>query len=279
MNFNENDLISLYLSELELVEECSSKQKIQLYCHKQLGKVLIINDEIQHIENYQVFYHELLVHLPIAFIPIVKDVLIIGGGSLFAAHEVLKYPTIKSVTLCDYDHNVLDIMERHYQHAKEVRTDIRFKYIEQDALDFFNSNSNKYDLVINDCFNIIKESCDKKIPLYEQISNLCNKNGACVDIIYRHIFDTEITKKSLEVLNDQYHLALSLVSVPEYPGVLHLETIWGKNPNIFQNAKSTINQCQLKMIQSNNLQFEYYNPSFIPFYMYLPPYIRKKFNL
>ncbi len=278
MNFNENDLISLYLSELKLIDEYSSKQSVKLFAHKQLGKVLIINDEIQHIECFQTLYHELLVHLPCSFIPVVKNVLIIGGGSLFAASEVLKYNTIETVTLCDHDRNVLDIMERHYDHAQKVLCDHRFKYIEQDAFDFLNSSKNKYDLIINDCFNIIKESNDKKMPLYKRLFDLCSDCGVCVDIIYRHIFDAETTKQSLEALRSKYNFVLSLVCVPEYPGVLHLETIWGKNKYLNQDAKKSINRYQIEAMKLGE-QFDYYNPLFIPFYLYLPPYIKKRFSL
>lgn len=277
MEFHENDLISTYLSELTIIEDIVGKQKIQLYLHKQLGKVLIINDEIQHIESYQAIYHELLIHLPIAFIPTVKNVLILGGGSLFAANEVLKYPTIESVILCDYDHQVLDLMGRYYSHAGRVLNNPKFHYVEQDAFDYLIKSNIKYDLIVNDCFNIIKESHDRALRLYDILTNMCSNNGICVDIIYRHIFDKCIINESLKELKAQKNLALSMVFVPEYPGVLHLETIWGKNENIDQNLKQPINYIQLQK-QSNEL-FEFYNPKCFPFYMYLPPYLKKAFNL
>ena len=96
-----------------------------------LGLILTINNEIQHIERYQCLYHELLVHLPVSFCAEPKTALIIGGGSLFAAHEILKYPSIKKVVLCDHDHSVLDLMEKYYSHAKMVKKDLRFHFIEQ----------------------------------------------------------------------------------------------------------------------------------------------------
>ncbi len=134
MYFFENESVSLYLQDMEILESFQSdKQQIILYLHKNLGKILVINGEIQHIEFYQQFYHEQLVHLPIAFIPQVKTALIIGGGSLFAAYEILKYPTIEKIVLCDYDHTVLDLMERYYSHVKDVISNPKFHYIEQDA--------------------------------------------------------------------------------------------------------------------------------------------------
>ena len=100
MDFYEREPVSLYLDNLTVIEEIQSPhQYIQLMNHPWLGKVLIINGEIQHIEKYQTLYHEMLIHLPAAFVPEVSSVLILGGGSLFAAHEVLKYPSIKKVIL------------------------------------------------------------------------------------------------------------------------------------------------------------------------------------
>lgn len=56
MNFYEKENISLYLDDLALLEHVSSsKQLIEIYHHPLLGLVLVINGEIQHIENINVF--------------------------------------------------------------------------------------------------------------------------------------------------------------------------------------------------------------------------------
>lgn len=278
MEFHENDLISLYLQDLTIIEEYHSEhQNIELLKHPLLGKVLIINGEIQHIECYQIFYHEMLIHLPVAYIPHLETVLIIGGGSLFAAYEVLKYKSVKKVILCDYDHNVLDIMYRHYDHAQIVINDPRFRYIEKEGSRFILNEANLYDLIVNDCFNLAGLSEHKKISYYEILSKMNTSQGVCVDIIYRHIFDKKTTCDTLYYLSNQKHIALSLVAVPEYPGILHLETIWGKSPNINQALKYPLNDIQKDI--PNNMEFNFYNPGNLAFYLYLPPYIKAMFNL
>ena len=86
MDFYEKEPVSLYLSDLEILEKLSTKQQQIILCkHPFLGIVLIINGEVQHIEKYQCPYHELLVHLPASFIQNPRKALIIGAGSLFAA--------------------------------------------------------------------------------------------------------------------------------------------------------------------------------------------------
>jgi len=272
MEFHEDINVSLYLSDLSPICDFESiRQRIALYEHPLLGKVLILNGEIHHIENYQHLYHEPLVHLPLAFIEEPKNCLIIGGGSLFAAFEVLKYPTIEKVVLCDFDHTVLDLMINTYEHAQKVKTDSRFHYVEEDALLFIDSITDKFDLVINDCFNLAEISTS--VSMYDKLSSLCTSHGVCADVIYRHIFDKVTSQKSLQLLNAKTNLALSLTVIPEYPGILHILTIWGKNPNISQSQTKTINLFQLD--ESNKHNFKVFVPDHIPYYLYLPPYIKE----
>jgi len=274
MDFHENELVSLHLSELQELESMQTdKQFIQLYLHPILGKILIIDGEIQHIENYQCIYHEMLVHLPMSFIPTPKNALILGGGSLFAAYEMLKYSTITKVDLCDYDPCVLSLMKKHYSHANSVLYDNRFNYININAKEFLETTASKYDLIVNDCFNIIKETTKSGVALSDLLFETLTENGVCSDIIYRHIFDKDTTIATLKKMKTYSNVCFALVTVPEYPGVLHLETLWGKNQYVNQNARANYN-----LEQSNMGMLQYYNPSILPYYLYLPQYIKSLFT-
>lgn len=276
MDFHEEEAVSLYLNNLELIEEINSrKQHIKLFRHPFLGIVLVINGEIQHIEKYQCPYHEMLVHLPMSFIKNPQSALIIGGGSLFAAYEILKYPSIKIVTLCDYDENVLKLMEKYYSHAKNVRADLRFNYVECEGLKFIEQCHNKYDLIINDCFNLLNISIIERFPIYLRLKELLTPSGLCSDIIYRHIFDGQITYNSIHEIKKYSNLILSLVTIPEYPGILHIETIWGNNKNLSQICKTPTNEYQCKIITGEKNPFEFFSPANLAFYLYVPPYIKK----
>lgn len=281
MDYYEDEPVSLYLKDLTLiVEHKSPRQVIKLFKHPLLGKILVINGEIQHVEKYQALYHEPLVHLPAAFLPNIRSALIIGGGSLFAASEILKYPSLESVTLCDYDHIVLDLMKEHYSHARDVVRDGRFHYIEEDARNYINREHKKFDLIINDCFNLVSESKAYNTSFYRLLTNMCTDFGVCADIIYRHIFDKSVTINTLSYLGAEKKLALSLVVVPEYPGILHIETIWGNSPYITQRLSEPVNPFQRDIVAGHiKSPFIYYSPAHIPFYLYLPPYIKCMFNL
>lgn len=280
MNFHEqNQSISIHLENLKIISEIFSEhQKITLFEHEWLGKILVINDEIQHIENYQEFYHEQLVHLPISLIPKVEDVLIIGGGSLFAAYEILKYPTVKKLVLCDYDHMVLNLMKKHYAHANKVLNDPRFYYIEQDAHDFISNEQSKYDLIINDCFNLSMESQKHGVSYYKLLSDLTKNGGVCSDVIYRHIFDKKTNKDSLDLLKQEQGFKISLINIPEYPGIFHLQTIWG-DKELRKDITIPKNQVQLDFMHNKKeISFNLYLPNFLEFYFFIPPYIKNLFN-
>lgn len=281
MRFYENESVSLYLNNLTTISSYQSlKQDVKLFSHPWLGKILIINGEIQHIEKYQTLYHEVLVHLPASFVPEIRNILILGGGSLFVAYEVFKYPTVEHVTLCDYDHSILDLMAENYSHAKIVLQDPRFHYIESEGKSFIKELNTQYDLIINDCFNLADISNKENMSYFSLLSNLCSSNGVCADIIYRHIFDHQVTIDTLSYLKNESKLAMSLVTVPEYPGILHIETIWGKSSYISQEAKNTANLFQREIIKGNiSSPYNFYSPAKLGFYLYLPPYIKEKFNL
>lgn len=270
MEFYEKESVSLYLSELDLIEETRSKfHHILLYNHTKLGKVLIIDDEIMHVEKFECFYHEPLVHLPFAIAPNIETVLILGGGSLFAAREVLKYESVKTLVLCDHDKDVLNLMGKHYQHTYNVISDERFKYVENDALNFLHNNTTKFDLIINDCFDLSKTYIDKE-NLYEVLDNHIATNGLCSDMIYNDLFDKTTMTKSLKHLRDKASTFYSLMCIPEYPGILHLHTIWSKNRIEFNHVNS--NSTQLEMFKNN--KFEMFNPNYLNYYFYIPKFVR-----
>src|SRR3954465_13981710 len=113
--FLEKEDASIRLRGLKLVEQrISPLQEVRLFQHNDLGHVLVIDDELQHVEAWQSLYHEPLVHLPASFIPRLSNALVLGGGDLFTARELLKYKSVLSVTLVEHDSNVLDLMRAHY---------------------------------------------------------------------------------------------------------------------------------------------------------------------
>lgn len=268
--FHEQEPVSLYLGDLEVLELVSNElQEIRICKHPQLGKVLIINNEIQHVELWIPYYHESIVHIPMMFIKSPKTVLILGGGDLYAAYEVLKYSSIERVVLCDYDADVINLTRKYYEHAQTVLSDPRFEVVIMDARDYIKTCTSDFDLIIDDCFNLVGDLVSEDI--FSQLKSLLSPLGICSSLVYRHIFDRETNQKTWKRLIQKEKTVLSLVAVPEYPGILHLLTIWGNSRYLSQNLHKSVN------LEHNSVstKCQLFNSEFCHFYLYLPNYIRR----
>lgn len=273
--FAEASDLAIGLENVVILEACRSpRQRMQVLRHPKLGRALVLDDVLQHVEAWQALYHEPLVHLGAAFVREVSSVLILGGGSLFAAAEALRYPSVQQCLLVDHDREVLDLMARHYPHAAGVLNDQRFRHVDADVLDFLENNRERFDLVINDALDLLGGG----VPQFELLSAHLKAGGACSDLIYRHLLDGDHLAATRAGLADSRGAALSLVVVPEYPGVLHGLTVWG-DASIDQGLKMPRNEVQQNWSRSIAPPgLEFYDPRHLAFHLYLPPFLRRAWH-
>lgn len=277
MEIYEKEPVSLYLANMvQLENEESNVQSIQIYQHPELGKVLVINGEIQNVEKWAPLYHEAIVHIPMMFLEEPRSVLILGGGDLYAAEIALQYPSVEQVTLCDYDPEIIRLTAKHYVHAQSVIDNPKVTICYQDAKEYIKDCQKKYDLIIDDCFNLIKDFSPQD-DVFTQLANLLTPGvGVCSSLMYRHIFDQFTIEETSKNLLSRFNTVLSLVTVPEYPGILHLLTMWGRSIHLSQDLPISKNRYHIDMIQSGNrLIGQIFDPKFCKYYLYLPNYIKK----
>ena len=275
MEIYEREHISLYLSNMRLLEECKSElQIVQIYQHPELGKVLIIDDEIQNAEKWAPFYHEAITHIPMMFIEQPQTALILGGGDLYAADILLRYPGIKRIVICDHDANVIQLTQKHYPHADKVINNSCIQFNFMDAKQYIQDCNEQYDLIIDDCFNLV-ETFNENDNIFDKLKGLLTRDGVCCSLLYRHIFDQYVMQTTKKRLFEKNKTVLSLITVPEYPGILHLLAIWGKSKYLSQDMRQSVNQWHKKCIAENIMCGELFSPKYCNFYLYLPPYIKK----
>jgi len=277
--FAEDIDLGISLRNVELVESLRTPHhQWDLLRHQTLGFALVMDGELQHVEAWQALYHEPLVHVPAAFVPTIQRALVLGGGSLFAAAEVLRYPTVEECILVDHDAGVLELMARHYEHASAVLNDRRFRHDAGDALGFVSRSEPKFDLIINDATDIVVTHEGSEVGVLKALSEILAHDGVCADVIYRHMLDEAYIARTLEALKQRSPYALSLVFVPEYPGILHLLSIWGSH-RLDQRVKKPINRVQRAWAAGQRPHLQFYNPNFLHFYLHLPPYVRARLSL
>lgn len=280
MDIFEHESVSLYLSGMDLLETINSEvQSIQIYQHHMLGKVLVINDEIHNVERWAPLYHEAIVHTPMMFIEQPKSVLILGGGDLYAAELALCYPSVEKVILCDYDPEVIRLTEKYYPHAKGVLSDKRLTIVYQDAKKYLSACDKQFDLIVDDCFNLIGDFSPSDHIFQALYDLLTPCIGVCSSLVYRHVFDHCTLSQTKEHLFEHFKTILSLVTVPEYPGILHLLTMWGKSTHLSQNLTKSKNKWHQKMLNCNQPCGQLFDPKYCKYYLYLPSYIKKVISI
>jgi spermidine synthase len=255
--------------------------RITLFRHPELGKVFVLNGEIQHVEAWAPLYHEPLVHLPASFVKEVKEVMIFGGGTLYAASEVLKYKSVERVVVFDHDHQVPEIAAEYYNHARACFNDSRFTLIHEDAYSSVERFRNRFDLIINDSTDLISAKSQayrrrSRSNLFLVMTKALKPTGVCADVIYRHLFERQRILHTIRSLQRSTRFALSLVFLPEYHGILHVLSIWGgRASSVTQTLLRTKNKEQSDWVRNPaKSPCVYYDPRFLQYYLYLPPYLK-----
>jgi len=256
-----------------LHSETTPHNEIILASSRSLGKILIMNNEVQHVEAWEFLYHEPFVHLPIAFLREPKKCLIIGGGSLNALREVLKYKSFESIELAEIDRRVVEIMLKANPHLSRLVEDSRVAIRNTNAYRYLTECGDRFDLILNDGLDLTKSWITKSLVriMNDHLSPL----GICSDVVYRHLFERSTTRRMLSQLKGIRKFAFSLLFIPEFPGTLHLLVIWGRNRLISQGLVKPVNLEQLAWIRRKKAPCRYYDPRNLGYFLHLPTYLKK----
>ena len=117
------------------------------------GHRLYLNGNLQFAERDEYRYHEALVHPAMAAHGAPKRVAVLGGGDGMAVREILKYPSVESVTLVELDPAMTDLfahnetLEKLNNHAL---ADPRVKVINTDAFQWLQEGQDFFDVIVVD---------------------------------------------------------------------------------------------------------------------------------
>ncbi len=117
------------------------------------GFQLFLNGHLQFSSADEYRYHEALVHPPMTLAGAPRRVLVLGGGDGLALREILRYPSVESVTLVDLDPAMTNLSQAFSPLAdlnKHSFSDPRVHVINQDAMIWLEEPSGPYDAAIVD---------------------------------------------------------------------------------------------------------------------------------
>ena len=126
-------------------------QSVEVHDTVPFGKLFRLDGHFMTSERDEFYYHENLVHIAALAHPGPERALIVGGGDGGSAEELLKHPSMQSVTIAEIDETVVDIARRHLQQVhRGAFDDPRVTLRIGDGFGFVQETSERFDLIVLD---------------------------------------------------------------------------------------------------------------------------------
>lgn len=114
---------------------------------------LFLNGNLQFSSRDEYRYHEALVHPVLSRVADLRDVLVLGGGDGLAVREILKYPSVRSVTLVDLDPAMTQLFSKSAMLLALNKGSLRspkVRVVTADAFNWLRANRRGFDAVLVD---------------------------------------------------------------------------------------------------------------------------------
>ncbi|AHF08963.1 MULTISPECIES: polyamine aminopropyltransferase [Dehalobacter] len=128
----------------------SEYQRIDVFKSKEFGTFLTLDGLMMVTEKDEFIYHDMIVHVPMATNPGIKNVMVIGAGDGGTVRELTRYNGIENIDMVEIDKMVVDVCREYLPQTASKLDDPRVHLYFEDGLRFVRSKENTYDLVIVD---------------------------------------------------------------------------------------------------------------------------------
>lgn len=128
----------------------SKIQKIDIFDSVAFGRVLAIDGQLMHTEKDEFIYHEMMVHIPMAVNPNIKDVLVVGVGNGGIAGELIKYPSIETIKIIETDETLVSAVKKFLPKTSAALSDPRVSIEICDDMKYTRRVHDQFDLIIVD---------------------------------------------------------------------------------------------------------------------------------
>jgi spermidine synthase len=218
-------------------------QTVEVHDTVPFGTLFRLDGHFMTSEKDEFFYHENLVHTTAMAHPSPEKALIIGGGDGGSAEELLKYPTMKSVTLVEIDVAVIDIARKYFSGVHHgALADGRLTLKVEDGLAYVRSSPETYDLIVLD----LTDPGGPSEPLYtvdfyRACAKRLNASGAMTLHIASPVAHPDRIRAGIANLRAAFAVVVPyLVNVPLYGG------LW-----MMASASATLNPSYLTPLEAD----------------------------
>jgi spermidine synthase len=198
-----------------VISETTPYQRI-VVTNGKAGHRLFLNGNLQFAERDEYRYHEALVHPVMAAHGAPQRVAVLGGGDGMAVREILKYPSVQSVTLVELDPEMTRLFATQpaltrLNHAS--LTSSKLKVVNTDAFQWLDSSTDTFDVIVVDFPDPTNFSIGKLYTnsFYALLEKRLSASGYAViqttsPLVARHSFWTVVTTiESVGLSATPYH--------------------------------------------------------------------------
>lgn len=128
----------------------SDFQRIDVFDSDEFGLFMTLDGLMMVTEKDEFIYHDMIIHVPMAVNPDIKNVLVIGAGDGGSVRELTRYSSIERIDMVEIDKKVVDVCREYLPSLTCSLDDERVHIYYEDGLKFARSKTGVYDLVIVD---------------------------------------------------------------------------------------------------------------------------------
>ncbi|HAC64437.1 MAG TPA: spermidine synthase [Cyanothece sp. UBA12306] len=167
-----------------IMSQTTAYQKMRIIETQCYGKCLILDDNIQSSTKDEFIYHESLVQPAMIHHGSPRKVLILGGAEGATLREVLRWKTVEQLVMVDIDGEVVEACRQYLPEMHQgAFDDPRVEVIIDDALNFVETTSLKWDVIISDISDPLVDSPSYHLftqEYFQTILNILSNEGAFV---------------------------------------------------------------------------------------------------
>ena len=236
----------------------SPYQTVEVHDTVPFGKLFRLDGCFMTSEKDEFFYHENLVHVAAVAHPQPERALIVGGGDGGSAEELLKHPSIKSVTLAEIDLAVVDISRKYMQAVhRGALDDPRLTLRIEDGFAYVHNSTETFDLIVLDLTDPGGPSSPLYTPeFYRACAARLSPMGALTLHVASPVAHPERIRVTLAGLRGAFAIVSPyLTSIPLYGGLWMMACCSA----LLDPRTMTPREVERRIAQRNLADLQYYN--------------------
>jgi len=236
----------------------SPYQTVEVHDTVPFGKLFRLDGCFMTSEKDEFFYHENLVHIAAVAHPQPERALVVGGGDGGSAEEILKHPSIKSVTLAEIDLAVVDISRKYLQAVhRGALDDPRLALRIEDGFAYVRNSADTFDLIVLDLTDPGGPSKPLYTPeFYRACAARLSPMGALTLHIASPVAHPERVRATLANLRSAFAIVCPyLTSVPLYGGLWMMACC----SSLLDPRTMTPREIERRISQRNLQHLQFYN--------------------